>query len=169
MPLKFLRRCAWLAFLAAAGLTAQTRSTRPAFRDFPAGKIYQGAPARPQLARVQEDYRSDILSGAKSQVQFAGHYTVPLFSCGTDCSMFYVVDSVTGRVYDGLAVVEFPDTWEDHLSSVPPRVEFHPESRLLKVSGCPNESNCGYYDYVMIDGKGLKLVDKLLLPRQFQP
>ena len=48
------------------------------------------------------------------------------------------------------------------------RIQFVPSSRLFKVNGCPNESDCGYYDYVMEDGKGLKLVQKWLLPKEFQ-
>lgn len=163
------RSCAWLVLLAAAGLPAQTPAPRPSFSDYPAGKIYQGPAAAPKLDKHDQDYSEMIVSDAKAKVQFAGHYTVPLFTCGSDCSMFYIVDSITGKVYDGLAVVEFPDTWEDRFSSVPPRVEFHPQSRLLKVSGCVNESKCGYYDYLMVDGRGLKLLDKELLPRQFQP
>lgn len=169
MPSKFLHSFVWLALLATAGLCAQTRVSRPTFGDYPAGKIYQGPAAAPNLDKEQQDYRTQIVADAKSQVQFAAHYTVPVFDCGSDCSMFYIVDAITGRVYDGLAVVEFPDTWEAQFSNAPQRVEFHPESRLLKISGCPNEKNCGYYDYVMIDGKGLKLIDKQLLPRQFQP
>ena len=47
-------------------------------------------------------------------------------------------------------------------------MEFHPNSRLLKINSCPNGSNCGFYDYVMIDGSGLKLVRKELLPKEFQ-
>ena len=48
------------------------------------------------------------------------------------------------------------------------RMEFHPNSRLLKVNACPNEANCGLYDYVMVEGRGLKLVRKELLPEEFQ-
>jgi len=48
------------------------------------------------------------------------------------------------------------------------RIEFHPKSRLIKINGCINEQNCGSYDYVMIEGKGLRLVHKELLPKEFQ-
>jgi len=47
-------------------------------------------------------------------------------------------------------------------------MEFHPNSRLLKINACPNEKDCGLYDYVMVDGKGLKLVQKERLPGTFQ-
>jgi hypothetical protein len=49
------------------------------------------------------------------------------------------------------------------------RMEFHLESRLMKLNMCPNEKDCGFYDYVMIDGKGLRLVGRQLLPKEYQP
>jgi hypothetical protein len=45
---------------------------------------------------------------------------------------------------------------------------YRPSSRLLKINGCPNERNCGFYDYEMVDGKGLRLIQKRLLPKEFQ-
>ena len=29
--------------------------------------------------------------------------------------------------------------------------------------------DCGFYDYAMVDGKGLSLIRKELLPKQFNP
>ena len=82
---------------------------------------------------------------------------------------FYIVDSITGRVYDGFGIADLPDQWLEKQSGDPPlRIQFIASSRLLKINGCPNEHDCGYYDYVMVDGKGLKLVDKWLLPQAFQ-
>jgi hypothetical protein len=49
-----------------------------------------------------------------------------------------------------------------------PLIEFHPQSRLFKINGCPNEENCGFYDYVMTEKRGLRLVRKELLPKEFQ-
>ena len=114
-------------------------------------------------------FRTVIRTGAKSVVQFAGHYTVPRFGCGTSCSNFYIVDSISGKVYDGFLITAFPGTWLERQPDVEPdRIQFVPSSRLLKINGCPNERDCGYYDYVMVDGNGLKLVKKWLLPKEFQ-
>jgi hypothetical protein len=38
----------------------------------------------------------------------------------------------------------------------------------MKVNGCPNERDCGFYDYIMVEGEGLKLIRKRLLPKEFQ-
>ncbi|HKR28593.1 MAG TPA: hypothetical protein VJS11_14110, partial [Acidobacteriaceae bacterium] len=114
-------------------------------------------------------FRTVIRRGAKSEVQFAGHYTVPQFGCGAGCSAFLIVDSITGKVYDGFGISDLPDQWtQKHSDDQAPRIQFVSSSRLLKINGCPNEHDCGYYDYVMVDGKGLKLVQKWLLPRKFQ-
>ncbi|MBZ5523337.1 MAG: hypothetical protein LAP21_13965 [Acidobacteriia bacterium] len=106
-----------------------------------------------------------IREGAKSPVEFAGHYTVPRWGCGAGCNAFVVVDSITGTVYDGFTVADLPLSWlEKHAE--PERMEFHPGSRLLKINGCPGEQNCGFYDYLMTEGKGLKLVRRELLPSE---
>src|ERR1700750_2529708 len=97
-----------------------------------------------------------IRRGAKSEVQFAGHYTVPQFGCGTECSAFYIADSISGHVYDGFGIADLPLNWLDKQSGDQlPRIQFVPTSRLLKINGCPNEHDCGYYDYIIEDGRGL--------------
>jgi hypothetical protein len=110
-----------------------------------------------------------IRLGADSEVEFAGHYTIPRWGCGTDCNGF-VIDSVTGKIYDGFGVGGLPFEWlEQHGGEYVDRMEFNTESRLLKINACPNESNCDLYeDFVMVEGKGLKLVRKELLPDEFQ-
>ncbi len=60
-------------------------------------------------------------------------------------------------MYDGFAVEDLPGTWIDRQGrDYPPRIQYVPSSRLLKINGCPNERDCGFYDYEMIDGKGLE-------------
>jgi len=39
----------------------------------------------------------------------------------------------------------------------------------MKLDACLNEKDCGLYDYLMVDGKGLRLLRKELLPPEFQP
>lgn len=149
---------------------AKAESSRPQFSDFPVESIYRGKPAPPIITKDWRNFRTMIRLGAASAVNFAGRYTVPSWGCGAGCNEFVVVDSRSGVVYDGLLVVELPPAWEEHHEdSETVRMEFHPNSRLLKINACPNEENCGLYDYVMIDGKGLKLIHKELLPKEYQP
>jgi hypothetical protein len=149
------------------GLSSEVQTPHPTFSDYPVQRIYRGKPAPPILSKDQRTFQTMIRRGATSPVQFAGHYTVPIWGCGSGCSQFAIVDSITGRVYDApLGVTEFPGlSQEKHTAQFPERVEFQPDSRLMKINGCPNERDCGFYDYLMVEGEGLKLLRKELLPK----
>ena len=152
---------------------SQVAVTRPSFSDFPVNKIFAGTPAAPKLVtRGQRMFRTRLRAGAKAPVEFAGHYTLPRWGCGAGCNGFAIVDSVSGRVYDvPFSLVELPGTWMERYgrSDSLQRMDYRQDSRLMKINACPNEKNCGLYDYVMEDGKGLKLLRKELLPSEFQP
>ena len=152
------------------GISSQVEEPRSKFSDFPVKDIYRGKPARPVITEEFRSVRTTIRRGARSDVEFAGHYTVPRWGCGTDCNGFVVVDSVSGKVYDGFGVAGLPFGWVEKHGGYDAieRMEFHPDSRLMKINACPDEANCGLYDYVMVEGKGLKLIRKELLPKEFQ-
>ena len=155
--------------LAATGIVVEAQDPRPTFSAFPVKSIYRGKSAPPRITAEQRAFGTHIRTGARAPVQFAGHYTVALFACGTECSMFYIIDAISGTVYDGFAFVELPTGWiERQKGPLLPRIAFHPNSRLLKINGCPNERDCGFYDYLMLEGSGLKLIRKQLLPQAFQ-
>jgi hypothetical protein len=80
------------------------------------------------------------------------------------------VDSISGRVYDGFGIAGLPFRWVEERGGdeAIPRMEFYPNSHLLKINACPNEEDCGLYHYEMIDGKGLKLLRVDLLPKESQ-
>jgi hypothetical protein len=63
-------------------LLAQVEKTRPKFTDYPVQQIYRGMPAAPVLNKDQQNFRTMIRRGANTPVQFAGHYTVPVWGCG---------------------------------------------------------------------------------------
>jgi len=143
---------------------------RPRFRDYRVKNIHHGKPVPPVITKEFRGFRTRIREGAKSDVEFAGHYTVPRWGCGTECIGFVVVDSISGKVYDGLGVASLPFPWLQEYGGddAIPRMEFYPNSRLLKINACPNEEDCGFYDYEMTDGKGLKLLRVELIPEASQ-
>ena len=102
-------------------MSAQTIPARPSFESYPGKQIYKGTPAPPKLDQEERMFRTVIRKGARSEVQFAGHYTVPEFGCGMGCSAFYIVDSITGKVFDGFTIAELPGQWLDKQSGDPPR------------------------------------------------
>ena len=162
--------CCVLTICLVSVAVPQPVKSRPDFDAYKVPDIYKGRPATPILSKEQRWFRTRIREGAKSDVQFAGHYTVPVWGCGAGCVAFVIVDSITGKVYDGQAVSSLPGDWIDEYK--PPStspIEFHQNSRLLKVNGCPGERDCGLYDYLVVDGKGLRLIRKELLPQKYQP
>jgi hypothetical protein len=164
---QIMQKAICVLLMVGAGSWSEQAKARPDFKDFAVKQIYTGVPATPKLNRDQRTFRTMIREGAKSRVEFAGHYTVPRWGCGSGCSTFVIVDSITGAVYNGFNVADLPAAWIEK-NGEQEQMEFHPNSRLIKINGCINEQNCGFYDYVMIEGKGLKLLRKELLPQEFQ-
>jgi len=153
--------------------STQAIEKRPAFSDFPAKEVFSGTPVSPKLVtHGQRIFRTRIRDGANGPVEFAGHYTLPGWGCGAGCSELVIVDSLTGKVYDvPFSLQDLPFSWLDEHGGdeAHKRMDYRPDSRLMKIDGCLNEVDCGFYDYVMQDGKGLKLVRKELLSPKFQP
>ncbi len=73
----------------------------PRFEDFPVSKNFKGKPARVNLSSHPEArrFRTNLREGAKEEPNFAEHYTVISWGCGTDCQAITVVDAITGNVY----------------------------------------------------------------------
>jgi hypothetical protein len=135
--------CATLALVSL--LSAQAKENPPRFEDYPVKVEKVEKPAKPILVTKRDHvYRTVIRQGAAQGVNFAGHYALVQWGCGTGCAMFTVVDAKTGKVYDPSANAiaddasyEFPD---DHL-------QFKANSTLLIVAGCPDDKDCGIYYY----------------------
>jgi hypothetical protein len=115
-------------------IAATCDATLPAFQQYRVGTIYKGKAATPIL-RTSEDrqYRTRIRIGSAKGPNFAGHYTVILLGCGTQCASFLIVDAKTGRVYSR-AQKEYT-CWPYHKL----------DSRLLVTDVCSGaiETNCG--------------------------
>jgi hypothetical protein len=76
------------------------RARRPQFSSYPVKEIYKGRVARVRLdspkARM---FRTRLREDSRSGPNFAGHYTVVIWGCGTGCAQMDVVDAKTGNVY----------------------------------------------------------------------
>jgi hypothetical protein len=72
----------------------------PRFEDFPVAVNFSGQPAPINLKshnRAQL-FRTRLTEGAAKGPNFAGHYTVVMWGCGTACQMLAVVDATNGQV-----------------------------------------------------------------------
>jgi len=107
--------------LLAAAASAQTAGL-PQFSDYPAGPLYRGrvAPLVESSSPTARTYRTATREDMAEGVNFAGHYVVATFGCGTECVSGHIVDAKTGR-----SVADLPFNL--------PYTEFHPNSRLITV------------------------------------
>jgi len=97
---------------------------------------YKGKPAPPKLTtRSQREFRTLLRQGAQKGPNFAGHYTVVEWGCGSNCVVFAIVDAANGKVYDR----DMPPINDQY----PCGLLYRLESRLFVVekSSAPN-GNC---------------------------
>lgn len=76
------------------------RRWTPRFEDYPVADVFTGTPTP---IEPQDDPGSPasphVLDGWRAGPNFAGHHTVLLWGCGTECQRIVVVDAITGGVY----------------------------------------------------------------------
>ncbi len=148
----------WLALML-LGQPARPDSTtmKPlSFDAFPASPSFHGVPASPVLRTAgQRLFRTRIREGAKEGPNFAGHYTIADWGCGTACESMVVIDAQTGAVYEGPfgqlpnAVLDYGEALRyDRDASgnyLYDDLSYRLNSRLLIARGCPNFKDCGTY------------------------
>lgn len=96
------------------------------FEDF-AAEVYTGPHAKPDFrhsAKRYRDFPTRLRAGAKGGPNFAGHWAIVGWGCGTGCIEYHMVDSVTGAIR--------PLPLEPEHDSVTVVIA-HPNSRLLKA------------------------------------
>jgi len=137
---------------------AQVKETGPVwalkFTDFAANGAFHGKPATPILAtRSQRLFRSAIREAAAKGPNFAGHYTIAEWGCGSGCMSSAVVDAVTGKVFAApFRILSMPlaesEGGHEYQGAV-----YQLNSRLFIADGCAEETNCGTYYYEWSDNK----------------
>jgi len=140
--------------LASTSLGSQLGES-PRFSEFsvPAAEQFKGKPATPKLAtREARKYRTMIREGAREGPNFASHYTIVQWGCGSGCVQFAVVDAKTGAVYVPPFYVGPRARIEAETEPDEP-LQFRIDSKLLIVSGAPNEKNEGLYYYKWDKGR----------------
>jgi len=174
----------------------ESAANRPQFQDYPPDSGFSGLTAEPRLTTAwSQEYRTRIRLGAASREgfwrgyepsdmpgpNFAGHYRVVNWGCGTGCLMMVVVDLKTGTVYpppmsagtSGNNQIGIPNLgmgWGDF--------DFRVDSRLFIMKTCPwgsldrnsapyrGHGFCGR-SYFVIEPRGFHLIQRVaeeLLP-----
>jgi hypothetical protein len=141
--------------------TAVAAQRKIEFKDYPVTNIFKGKPGAVGLnsdpqARM---YRTQLRTQTKEGANFAGHYHLCEWGCGTECEAFAIVDCANGKVHFSkeLPFVSWAK-WRDEKFGL----EFRKDSRLLIVRGSRQEEEAmGTYFYLW-DGKNLRLLNKEL-------
>lgn len=123
------------------------------FENFSAGPIFNGKPA-PVRLQTEGDrlIRTTLREAAHKGTNFAGHYAVAKWGCGSGCKSFALIDLLNGRVYANVpfSILTIPSrgtkTGRDYQG-----ILSRADSRLLIADGCPGEDEdpdkCGTYYY----------------------
>jgi len=148
MEIKFVLSMALLLALCSIGFA---QSTTPAFRQY-AVKVEKPGNVRVNLRSHKNAnmFRTNLRNAAKEGVNFAGHYILTTWGCGTNCSQGAIIDARNGRVFfprelegAGFGFCEFPDETEPLVSQA--------DSRLLILNGFKggdlsmDNAPCGIY------------------------
>lgn len=88
-----------ISFLAFSSFSAQTKA--PRFENYKTVSVYNGKSARVNLRSHKEArrFRTALRSIATGGANFAGHYAIGYWGCGTQCLRIGVVDLKTGRAF----------------------------------------------------------------------
>jgi hypothetical protein len=118
---------------------AHTQSTPPTPqpRDYPAGEVFRGRAAKVDLRSPDNrEYRTRLREAASQPANFAGHYVLTTWGCGTGCVLGAAVDLKSGKV------VFLPGSvccWPIEVAQNFEPVEFQLQSRLVVLNGMINE------------------------------
>jgi hypothetical protein len=143
----------------------------PRFQDYPAARYGKpGVPARWRDSAESRMYRTRLGAWSREQPNFAGHFILATWGCGTDCTHLAIIDARNGKVFHppgvrtNVAVNVHPDLLEPASGFMDAwhgagALRYRADSRLLVLIGSPEESNerrgISFYQWT---GTRLKLV-----------
>jgi len=138
-------------------------SREPSFKSYPATVEKRQAKSinfKDPAARTMRTRLSEALAGG---VNFAGHYIVAGWGCGTGCISGAVIDARDGKVYWPLPLYALASGTNADGNYVDEPVAYSKNSRLLVITGSPGvkdnqkEKPSGKYFYEW-RGNDLKLI-----------
>ncbi len=126
----------------------------------------KAAPVDLKSAPGASRFRTVLLAGAKKGPNFAGHYTIVEWGCGSSCTSIAVVDVINGRIVfpDEISPLFFPGLPEGNQLVDQYKISYKKDSCLLIVNGIPsNKHKVGSYYYQCKAGKF-----KLIFSREWE-
>lgn len=158
--------CGMLLALAIGFATESAVAQRqvPQFKDFAVTETYTGANARLILTEEHKRFRTRLEAARKMRPNFAGHYIVTTWGCGSGCLLGAVIDARTGKVYQwDFSICCWDSIADDNFNPI----EFRLNSRLIVFSGARNEEegDTGAHFYKFENGRLVHL-RSILEPQQ---
>jgi hypothetical protein len=95
--LRYFQVVAFALFIATINVNGQAGV--PRFSDYPVSERYHGRTAPLVLTRAARMYRTRLREAARERPNFAGHFIVATWGCGTECVEGVIIDARTGRVF----------------------------------------------------------------------
>jgi len=111
------------------------------FVDYKVEKSYTGSLAKPDFSTdpPAREYKTVIGERCSdSAVNFAGHYTIAEWGCGTQCGVMAVIDRTNGRVFYSNNYIPF-DTADGHWG-----IDYRKDSKLVIVNSYLLKDHHGY-------------------------
>ena len=126
----------------------------PQFAQFPS-PAYRGPIGRVDLSSPNVyQYRTRLQNGARQPPNFAGHYQLVQWGCGTECNTGAVIDALNGQV-TFLPTVAMQGM-EAAMDAKFKAVEFRADSRLIVFSGRINETGVLGTHFDLWNGSGFQ-------------
>lgn len=146
-----------LAAAALSLLVAWTPAQPPRYEDFPATvtELRKSAKPRVQSGKARR-FRTLLSREGTAPPNFAGHYLIVQWGCGTCCNDFAIIDSRTGEVFMSPFTVACKSPFDSKYGGGA-GIDFEKNSRLLIITGARNEVGGGRYYYEWT-GRELKLL-----------
>ncbi len=129
------------------------------FEGYPVAPTLGGQPVRPRLGtRDAAQYRTILRKGAATGPNFAGHFSLVHWGCGSSCTDFAIIDSANGQVHflphwRAISTVHVDVSADRPVTAL----AFRKDSRLVELLGAPNEDGQREGAYQLLwDGEQLK-------------
>jgi hypothetical protein len=121
-------------------LAPQQQGKLPRYEDFPVPKVFKGKPAQPLISGNPQarTFRTRLREGALKGPNFAGHYTIVTWGCGTACQQLSIIDAQTGRVYFPKALSTLTYNLVENMDEA--GIKYRLNSKLLVLVGSPGEA-----------------------------
>lgn len=89
------------AIVLAANSSKKESSCYPTFSEYTVNEVFTGKRVPPNINQSYQvhSFRTVIREGSEGPPNFAGHYRIVQWGCGSPCVSFAVVDQKTGYVY----------------------------------------------------------------------